>query len=144
MRTLGLIYIFWLIFTMTVAADVIPAVQRSAAEIHIDTSQSANSFLEKRQFCDAFCPYICSAIDGDAMCMAKNEVCCQRIVIDGTLPYVCDSTHPYCYPSDNGVLQCESDDTCSGGGFRRVDATIYQVGQLSKVIIQSSGAQEQE
>jgi hypothetical protein len=117
MRTSTLTTIVFFTFTMTVAADVVPATRRDAAETHIDTRQSANPLLGKRQFCDASYPYICSAIDGDAMCMSENEVCCQRIAVDGTFPYVCDATHPYCCPSDNGVPQCGSDDTCGGGAF---------------------------
>jgi hypothetical protein len=117
MRTSTFISMLLPILTMTVAADVVPAVRRSTAETHIDNRQSANPLLGKRQFCGASYPYVCSAIDGDAMCMAENEVCCQRIATDGIFPYVCDYTHPYCCPTDNGVPQCGSDDTCGGGGF---------------------------
>ena len=105
------------ILAITTTADVVPAQRRSLAETHLDTRQSNNPLLGKRQFCDSFYPYTCSAIDGDAMCMAENEVCCQRIATDGTFPYVCDATHPYCCPSDNGVPQCGSDDTCGGSAF---------------------------
>jgi hypothetical protein len=51
------------------------------------------------------------------MCMAESEVCCQRIAADGTYPFVCDATHPYCCPSENGIPQCGSDETCGEGGF---------------------------
>jgi len=51
------------------------------------------------------------------MCMAASEVCCQRIAVDGTYPYVCDATHPYCCPSENDIPQCGSDVTCGAGEF---------------------------
>jgi hypothetical protein len=112
MRTYALATV--LVFMMTAAAEVVPAVRRNVAEIHFDSRQSANPLLGKRQFCDISYPYTCSAIDGDAMCMSANEVCCQRIGSDGTFPFVCDAAHPYCCPSDNGIPQCGSDDTCGG------------------------------
>jgi hypothetical protein len=107
-----------LLFSLAVTADVVPAIRRDAASVHLDARQPTNPLLGKRQFCDVNYPYICSAIDGDAMCMAPTEVCCQRIGVDGTFPYVCDDTHPYCCPSDeNGIPQCGSDDTCGAGAF---------------------------
>ena len=51
------------------------------------------------------------------MCMAESEVCCQSITADGTYPYVCDASYPYCCPSENGIPQCGSDETCGEGGF---------------------------
>ncbi|ORY04195.1 hypothetical protein BCR34DRAFT_604951 [Clohesyomyces aquaticus] len=104
------------LFSVAATAELIPALQPRAPSTHLDTRQSSNPLLGKRQFCDANYPYICSAIDGDAMCMAASEVCCQRIATDGTFPYTCPMTHPYCCPSDSaGNPQCGSDSSCAGG-----------------------------
>ena len=110
-----------LFFSIAVTADVVPALQRSAPQSYEDARQSINPLLSKRLICDSAHPYTCSAVDGDTMCMAESEVCCQRIASDGTYPFVCDASHPYCCPPKNGVPQCGSDSSC--GGRRSNDGT---------------------
>jgi hypothetical protein len=96
---------------VTITADMILAPQPRYASSDPDTRQS----LGKRQFCPANYPNTCSAINGDTMCMAAAEVCCQRIAIDGTgtYPFVCPKSHPYCCPADSaGNPLCGSDSSC--------------------------------
>ncbi|KAF2178159.1 hypothetical protein K469DRAFT_718507 [Zopfia rhizophila CBS 207.26] len=116
MRAFGLLASLPLMLSFTVA-DLIPALRREPPETHLDTRQSTNPFLGKRQFCNAYYPYICFAVDGDSMCMAADEVCCQVISTSGAYPYVCDVSHPYCCPSQDGVPMCGSDESCGGGEF---------------------------
>jgi hypothetical protein len=95
----------------TITADLIPAPQPRYALSHLDTRQS----LGKRQYCAATYPSTCSAINGETMCMAAAEVCCQRIAIDGsgTYPFVCPKSHPFCCASDSaGNPLCGSDSSC--------------------------------
>jgi hypothetical protein len=146
-------------FAASITADLILAPQPRYASSHLDTRQSDNPLLGKRQFCSSAYPYSCSAVNGDTMCMAAAEVCCQRIAIDGsgTYPYVCPRSHPYCCPSDRaGNPLCGSDSSCkssssdvqdhgaatqtksnekNGGTGRRVEGVVLMAAVLGGLVI---------
>lgn len=110
-------YTFSILLLPLVAADVIPAIRRDAPKTHIDERQSNNPLLGKRQVCNQYYPDICFASNGNPMCMALDEVCCQVMTTDGAVPYVCPVTYPYCCPPQNGEPMCGTDMTCGSGSF---------------------------
>ena len=97
--------------------SLILAANLAVADLILMSARSpiGNQALESR---DAICPAsyagMCRSADGDAVCMAIDEFCCQLAI--GTNPYVCPATHPYCCPSDasTGNMLCGSNVACSG------------------------------
>jgi hypothetical protein len=57
---------------------------------------------------------LCYSDNGDSICMAASERCCQ--LTSGTNPYNCPSNYPYCCPENTvtGDLMCGTTAACSG------------------------------
>ncbi|KAF1994466.1 hypothetical protein P154DRAFT_539536 [Amniculicola lignicola CBS 123094] len=104
-------------FLSFTTAELVPALRWDSPGTKIDARQSKNPLLGKRQTCDLNYPLTCSAIDGDTLCMATDEICCQWISTSGTYPFLCAASYPYCCPPINGMPQCGTDATCGSGGF---------------------------
>jgi len=66
--------------------------------------------LVDRQSCPAL---TCSSNNGNTICMAADEVCCQFLGVD---PFTCSLSHPYCCPPDkySNQVSCGTDSSCSG------------------------------
>ncbi|KAH7074120.1 hypothetical protein FB567DRAFT_536808 [Paraphoma chrysanthemicola] len=120
-----------LFLALTTSAELIPAPEPR----YLSTTSLAPGFSKRQS-----CPYTCSAVDGDTMCMQSTDVCCQRIATNGsgTYPFVCPKSHPYCCPADSsGNPQCGNTSSCKNSGSssaaglgRRVDGMVVGVAVL--------------
>jgi hypothetical protein len=97
------------------SCDVVPALERHTPETRPQllgrSPHTSINNLGKRQFCPSSYGF-CIANNGDTVCQAFDEVCCQ--LTTGSDAYTCDALHPYCCGADasTGILLCGSSSSC--------------------------------
>lgn len=98
------------------AADLVPALPAHVPLARPQPRAEGNDMLGKRGYCPLNYDY-CFATNGDAICQAVDEVCCQ--LATGTDPFTCPLDHPYCCGADlaTGIYYCGADSSCGSDGF---------------------------